>query len=71
MKNLFIEGLEKTQTELAETTLKNAAVMILGSVVTSVGICTMLRGQEKMVEANTLNNSLNIIKEGLEKVEVG
>lgn len=71
MKNSFIEGLEKTQIGLADTTLKGAAVMVLGGVVTSVGIYTMLRGQETMVEASTIYRTLNVIKEELEKVEVG
>ena len=67
MKNLLIEGLEKTQDGLTKTTLKGAAVMVLGSLATVVGINTMLKGQEKMVKASTMNEVLDTVKGELTK----
>lgn len=67
MKNLLIEGLEKTQDGLTKTTFKGMAVMVLGSLATVVGINAMLKGQETMVKASTMNEVLDTVKEGIQK----
>lgn len=67
MKNLIIEGLEKTQDGLTKTTFKGMAVMVLGSLATVVGINAMLQGQETMVKASTMNEVLDTVKEGIQK----
>lgn len=67
MKNLIIEGLEKTQDGLTKTTFKGMAVMVLGSLATVVGINAMLKGQETMVKASTMNEVLDTVKEGIQK----
>ena len=69
MKNLLIEGLEKTQDGLTKTTFKGMAVMVLGSLATVVGINAMLKGQETMVKASTMNEVLDTVKEGIQNEE--
>ena len=69
MKNLIIEGLEKTQDVLTKTTLKGGAVMVLGSLATVIGINTMLKGQETMVKASTMNEMLDTVKGEIQKVD--
>ena len=66
MKNLIIEGLEKTQDGLTKTTFKGAAVMVLGSLATVIGINAMLKGQETMVKASTMNEVLDSVMEGIQ-----
>ena len=67
MKKSFIEGLVQTQHEFSRKELKGSAVMMLGGLVTIVGINTMLKGLETMVEANTVNGILSVIKESVEE----
>lgn len=63
MKESFIEGLEKTQDGLKGRMSKGSVKMILGGLVTIVGINTMLNGLETVVEASTVNDMLNVFKE--------
>lgn len=67
MKNLLIEGLEKSQDALTKMSLKGGAVMVLGSLATVIGINAMLAGQEKMVKANTMSEVLDTVKGELTK----
>lgn len=67
MKNLLIDGLEKTQDELTKMSLKGGAVMVLGSLATVIGINAMLKGQETMAKASTMNGVLDTVKGELTK----
>lgn len=67
MKNLLIDGLEKSQDGLTKMSLKGGAVMVLGSLATVLGINMMLAGQEKMVKASTMNEVLDTVKGELTK----
>ena len=69
MKNSFIESIEETRHELNGKTLKGTGVMMLGGLVTIVGINTMLKGLETMVEASTIDGMLNLIKVIVEESE--